>query len=191
MCSSSRAARESSGWHAELSRTHEREAGCHAPHTECERAHGGKRGGTQQLEGLSAREAARIRRCQHRGGGHGGWGGALRRHHSVNSAASAATSSTTCQQMRVSRGPMGPASLASVALGCVLVMLVRGPMAQDSKLLTRGDSRSQQVGFVQGARRRTLGTDTAASIEPHDQGLATASATQRCGLRTRPTPTNM
>lgn len=73
---------------------------------------------------------------------------------------------------------MGPASLASVALGCVLVMLVRGPMAQDSKLLTRGDSRSQQVGFVQGARRRTLGTDTAASIEPHDQGLATASATQ-------------
>jgi hypothetical protein len=77
--------------------------------------------------------------------------------------------------------PMGTA-VASLALGCVLVMLVRGPTAQDG-----GDG--TQVG-LQGPRRRTLGTDKAAHVDdPHGQAVAAASAAQRCVPAKSPAPT--
>lgn len=68
--------------------------------------------------------------------------------------------------------PTGTA-VASMALGCVLVMLARGPSAPNG-----GDG--TQMG-LQGPRRRTLGTDKAASMDdPHGQAVAAASAAQRC-----------
>jgi len=76
--------------------------------------------------------------------------------------------------------PMGTA-VASLALGCVLVMLARS--AQD------GDGDGTQLG-LQGPRRRTLGTDKAAAVhDPHGQQVAAASAAQRCVPAKSPAPT--